>query len=559
MLSRLVWDNWRRFPDCVILTQVGNFYEVKSSCLDVVLTLQSYFEPAIQVSSVLGIKLTRKTYKNGQFPFTGFPIHQIEKYLKILVNDYGYTVAIIDEEKDPLNPPEEDAVIVRSVARVVTPGTLLDERWITGSESRYLLAVAFGPEPKAVEGEEEEATPQPLQLAYADVSTGEFFTKECTTADIEDELARIAPREIVLDSRLRDEWLDGESAADAQGPRGNLFHLLRVLGVHVSFTDATQRPDLTESPMVKKPKKRSAPLPPPGLVTMEREAISLLRHHLEYALRGAMPTIPDQFNVESNSNQMHIDAATLQALEIRTAFRPGGLIASAPSTTASGTISGLSVKGTLISTLSRTVTDSGHRLLRRTFSAPSTSLPEINSRLALVAAFADRQNMRSDVRDQLREIVDVMRIIQRFRASRGDGTDVWDVGLWIRSVEKLLHVIRIHVQMEPQSPANSPNGQPEGVDRLNELLETFKPLSDLADVIETSIDEVGVQRGGIATPEEDGGAEAAGDAMTQTSKVSMTRAEKKKLKEEEEARRKDILERQRWWIKPRCVCELCSL
>lgn len=27
-LSRLVWDNWKRFPDCVLLTQVGNFYEV---------------------------------------------------------------------------------------------------------------------------------------------------------------------------------------------------------------------------------------------------------------------------------------------------------------------------------------------------------------------------------------------------------------------------------------------------------------------------------------------------------------------------------------------------
>jgi hypothetical protein len=29
-LAKLVWLNWRRFPDCVLLTQVGNFYEVSS-------------------------------------------------------------------------------------------------------------------------------------------------------------------------------------------------------------------------------------------------------------------------------------------------------------------------------------------------------------------------------------------------------------------------------------------------------------------------------------------------------------------------------------------------
>lgn len=29
-LSRLVWENWKRFPDCILLTQVGNFYEVST-------------------------------------------------------------------------------------------------------------------------------------------------------------------------------------------------------------------------------------------------------------------------------------------------------------------------------------------------------------------------------------------------------------------------------------------------------------------------------------------------------------------------------------------------
>lgn len=27
-LARVVWANWKRFPDCILLTQVGQFYEV---------------------------------------------------------------------------------------------------------------------------------------------------------------------------------------------------------------------------------------------------------------------------------------------------------------------------------------------------------------------------------------------------------------------------------------------------------------------------------------------------------------------------------------------------
>lgn len=414
--------------------------------------------------------MTSKTYKSGQFPFTGFPIHQIEKYLKLLVQDMGYTVVLVEEEKDPMNPQPPSADIKRKVARVVTPGTLVDESWLTGHESRYLLAVAIGDNVTREAGEEEK---QALYLAYADVSTGEFFTKATSTADIEDELARISPREIVLDGTLRDAWKEG----DAEGPVGGLLELLRVLGVHVSFTE---------------PKSEESARHGRSPAALERTAISLLRHHLQFALRDRMPTMPDQhdFNRESQSTQMHIDAATLQALEIRHALRPGGLVSGTSMALHS---TPLSLKGTLLSVLSRTVTDSGHRLLKRTLTAPSTSLPAINNRLALVAAFHEREALRTDLRDALRTTGDVMRIVQRFRAWRGDATDVWDVARWVRNVNRLRDRIRVDIAAESKGRRRksiaSGDEPAEGVARLEELLAAFSPLEDLAEGIERAVDE----------------------------------------------------------------------
>ncbi|TXT04394.1 hypothetical protein VHUM_04161 [Vanrija humicola] len=483
-LARVVWENWKRFPDCILLTQVGQFYE-------------SYFEPAVQLSRVLGIKLTSKTYKDRRsFPFAGFPTHQRDKYLKLLVQDMGYTVVLVEEDKERLALPNKaDKDIPRKVARIVTPGTLVDESWLGGNESRYLLAITLDTSPTAPEAVEA----VPLHLAYADVSTGDFFIKETTAAQIEDEMARIAPREVVLDSSLRAAWAAGTTSGSAAVD--SLLSLLRVLGVHVSFADPMREEQASAQ----------------SGSNLEREVIALLRHHLQYALRDSMPAMPEhanEFNRESSSSQMQIDAATLHALEIRHALRPGGLVAAGPTTP-------MSLSG---SPLSRTVTDSGHRLLKRTLSAPSTSLTLINSRLSLVAAFVDREPLRTDLRDALRGMGDIMRIIQRFRANRGDASDVWDVARWIRSVERLVKRIQLAVELEPRSRKKRKDGdQVEGRDRLIELIDDFAPLTELAATIEKAIDETRIPS--VQVPDE-GGEEASGtpeDVAVAPTKTSRSR------------------------------------
>lgn len=117
-----VMENMRSFPQCILLTRVGGFYE-------------SYFEQAPKVSRMLSIKLASRKWAGQSIPMAGFPIHQLEKYLKVLVQDHGVLVAICEEFKTS----SSNAPFERRVTRVVSPGTLIDERFLDPFHNNFIL------------------------------------------------------------------------------------------------------------------------------------------------------------------------------------------------------------------------------------------------------------------------------------------------------------------------------------------------------------------------------------------------------------------------------------
>lgn len=496
--------------------------------------MQSYFAPAIRLASLLNLKLANRRYSGGTWPFSGFPVNQLDKYLKILVQDLGNTVVLVEEVEDLDDNALPTDLKTRRVGRVVTPGTLVDESWLNGSESRYLLALAIGREQSGGS----HATNLPISLAYTDASTGEFFSKDSELEQIEDELARVAPREIVLDSSLRAMWENGVGSGCPKKV-DRLLELLRVLGVHVSFADPIQAPlleGLSQMP--------SAPMPKSDQ-PLETIAITLLRHHLQYALRDSMPGLPDAPSRQLNSAQMQIDAATLASLEIRHAIRPGGLVET-PSYGRESSL--LSARGTLVSVIAQTMTAPGHRLLIRTLTSPSTDIDFIESRLSLVQACVDRRDLRDDLRESLRDVGDIMRVVQRFRGRRGDGRDIWETGRWIREIERLLARIKQEIRLNPRSGAPLEHDRPEGIDRLRTFIDGFKALDSVAEKIEASIDETNLLRGIETEGEEQDieGVEAAGEALVASSGKRKDGESSRDAKEREREER----EQATFWIKP---------
>ncbi|CAD6573230.1 MAG: DNA mismatch repair ATPase msh1, partial [Tremellales sp. Tagirdzhanova-0007] len=443
----------------------------------------------------------------------------------------------------------EADMVPRRVGRVVTPGTLVDESWLIGDESRYLLALAVGDTVSAPRDGSQDNSP--LSLVYTDVSTGELFSKETTLAQMEDELARIAPREVVLDTSLKELWLaevDGLSLQE-KGTVGDLLALLRVLGIHVSFASPNDPPMLEKS---KSLTAEGASYPK----SLEAIAISLLRHHLQYALRESTPDLPSEPNRHLSSAHMQIDAATLHALEIRHAIRPGGLLTNGEMKNGSP----LSTRGTLLSVLNRTITPPGHRLLIRTLSMPSTSLDVINSRLALVQAFVDREELRGELRAMIKNLGDIVRMVQRFRGRGGEGRSLWETGRWIRSVSRILNRIREELAQEREESLD-PASAAEGTRRFEELLNSFRPLDGLLERLESSIDEEAVLRG-VDSGEDSEDLENnndAGEALVddQSSRGKIT--ERTGTQREQKEISREEKEELAFWIRPNFSLELTRL
>ena len=74
------------------------------------------------------------------------------------------------------------------MARVVTPGTVLDENALSSKDNNYIISLVFHP--------------NNMGLAVADLSTGELYAGEFTSGDIVqvllDQLTHFHPRECIL-------------------------------------------------------------------------------------------------------------------------------------------------------------------------------------------------------------------------------------------------------------------------------------------------------------------------------------------------------------------------
>ena len=152
---------------------MGDFYEM-------------FFEDAEKASAALGITLTKRGQHGGEpIPMAGVPWHQAESYLAKLIRA-GFKVAVCEQMEDPAEAKKRGSksIVHRGVVRVVTPGTLTEEGLLDARAANRLAALRFAGEGAAI--------------AWADVSTGAFETRALKRGEIEEELAALAPAELLV-------------------------------------------------------------------------------------------------------------------------------------------------------------------------------------------------------------------------------------------------------------------------------------------------------------------------------------------------------------------------
>ncbi len=117
-------------PDSLLFYRMGDFYEL-------------FFDDAEKASRALGIVLTKRGKHNGDdIPMCGVPVHAADDYLQKLIG-LGFRVAVCEQIEDPAEAKKRGAksVVKRDVIRLVTPGTITEDKLLAPSEANYLMAL----------------------------------------------------------------------------------------------------------------------------------------------------------------------------------------------------------------------------------------------------------------------------------------------------------------------------------------------------------------------------------------------------------------------------------
>ena len=343
-------NNMQKFKNCVVLTRVGGFYEVRAICCSwksslLIRVSQLYFEQAEEFAPLLGMKLATKKTSAGPVPMAGFPFFQLDRYLKMLVQDLNKYVAISEE----FTPLAEDKaknnnglMFDRKVARIITPGTLIDEKFIDPSENNFLLAIYIDVpllEKQLKQNLDTQSSqhilssvPQSVGLSWLDLSTGDFFTQLTSLQMLPSAIARIGAREILVDQQVQD--LIGQELQQLVGYEHRLVTFFRFPEQFAPMSD-------WESML-------EAPIPDASHATFSGEEVAAGFSLLEYIrvqLQGLNLKLqpPRRRHLDES---MNIDRNSLRGLEILETARDGF------------------GKGSLLHAVRRTSTKSGARLLR---------------------------------------------------------------------------------------------------------------------------------------------------------------------------------------------------
>ena len=356
-------------PGCLLFYRMGDFFEL-------------FFEDAEIASRALGIALTKRGKHEGEdIPMCGVPVERAEDYLHRLIA-LGHRVAVCEQLEDPAEAKKRGAksVVKRDVVRLVTPGTLTEDRLLEPARANLLCAVA---RTKAGEGR------AAYGVAALDISTGAFLVHEAEEAELAGLLARLEPREIVAPDAEPDPALDRAVEA-ARAP------LTRVGREAASAANAEKT--LAGYYEV-------ATLDGFGkLSRAEMAAAALAVAYVLRTQRGQRPALSPPERAASAA-AMEIDAATRANLELTRTL--GG-----------------ERDGSLLAAIDRTLTAAGGRLLAERLAAPLVDVGMIARRLDAVAFFVDDDGLREAVRAALKSAPDMARALSRLALDRAGPRDL---------------------------------------------------------------------------------------------------------------------------------------
>ncbi|MDG2355009.1 MAG: DNA mismatch repair protein MutS [Paracoccaceae bacterium] len=353
----------RSHPGALLFFRMGDFYEL-------------FFDDAYLASDILNITLTKRGKLNGKdIPMCGVPHHASDRYIETLIKR-GLHIAICEQTETPDEAKKRGykAIVNRDVIRIITPGTVVEDNFLEGKKSNFLLSI------NDIRGD--------LSIAWTDISTGNFFVRGISQGEIESSMARIKPSEILISNNYAEKNLLGLKEKN--------YKVTVVSGSSFNTTNSHER--LLNHYGVKSIKSFG---------------------NFSYSMIGALGAILDYILVTQSGTKIQLMRPVLEKRE---------LILEIDEHTRKNLEINISLagekKGSLIGILDRTVTSFGSRLLSIRANAPLSEKKSILERLSVTQFFSTNPEFSESLRQVLIGCPDFERALSRLTFHKSSFQDL---------------------------------------------------------------------------------------------------------------------------------------
>ncbi len=411
------------YKDCILFYRLGDFYEM-------------FYDDAVCASKELELTLTGKNCGlEERAPMCGVPYHSVEGYLNKLV-EKGYKVAICEQVEDPKHAR---GIVHREVIRIVTPGTNTNMQALDESKNNYIMSVVY------LNGR--------YGLSIADVTTGDYFVTEVESEQkLSDEINKFVPSEMICNEAFYMSGIDIEE-------------IRARLNVSISALDAWYFSDETACATLLSHFKVNSV-----------EGLGLKDYPCGTAAAGALLKYlyETQKNTMEQMSAIHpyttgmfmvIDSATRRNLELVETMREK------------------QKRGSLLWVLDKTKTAMGARTLRSYVEQPLIERTQIECRYDAIEELNSRLIDREELREYLRPIHDLERLITRVTYQTANPRDLLALSSSLKMIAPIKHLLMdFHSRL------------------LLQIQEEMDALEDISALVDASIEEeapISVREGGI--------------------------------------------------------------
>jgi DNA mismatch repair protein MutS len=342
---------------------------------------ETFGEDAVKASGILGIVLTRRA--NGaatHIELAGFPHHSLDTYLPKLVRA-GQRVAICDQLEDP---KATKTIVKRGVTELVTPGVAVNDSILQQKSNNYLASLYFDK--------------SSIGIALIDISTGEFLTAQGSSAYIDKLLQSFSPSEVIYPKSRQREF------KDIYGDRFYTYTLDEW-----PYTGDYAQETLLKHFGVKSLKGFGIDKLNLGIV-----AAGVALHYLNETEHRNLQHISAISRIEED-RYLWLDRYSVRNLELVGSSNENA--------------------HTLVEVLDQTCSPMGARLLRRWIVMPLKEIKPINDRLGVVEYLVSKEELREQLKQNIRMIGDLERLISKIGLQKANPREVCQLKKALKAIE----------------------------------------------------------------------------------------------------------------------------